>query len=521
MIMKKKMKITLIGEFEIEEIQEIESPSTSTSTTTFIPLTSSTTSSTTSTTTTTINNSPVIPPVEGDRKFVNIQSEWDSQINDPNVHEIIIDKDSHVTLISTYKIDRDLKIIIREGKVLKVGIDYYDRWTNSYNQPSYLFDVRNTEFIIDGHICQGPQIKNSIEPVRINLFYTYPDPSLKWTIILMNCDSTKLGRNGGIGLGFLYGGLRENHIAAINVKHAGGMFMDAKAAIGGSSNTVLGVTLNKVSTDYENEAEFGSWKVKVEGKVEDGNFVITSNDNTNQIRNTFFSDTGVGNYAYIIHIGRYTFMIKPSNVIDLKTIKLYPIAHGKRSIRIFNSKVYTIGSEGHAGDTFTLNGKTFTCIEKGRDDYPYWTNAQNNPDMNDIRYIPFLKTDIPLPAEGYYEVEWNSSIKDLSFSQPAYLLYKESSYGFHTYPNTKFENPTVMSGGVVGHDMYNHAKITLWAKDVVQRGYYRQTNPGGMCLGYNMVNCTGFKQQFNPPVPVTNDPNLPMPKRITDLLNKY
>ena len=45
--------------------------------------------------------------------------------------------------------------------------------------------------------------------------------------------------------------------------------------------------------------------------------------------------------------------------------------------------------------------------------------------------------------------------------------------------------------------MYNHREITLYAENVTQKGYYRQTGRLGKSLGYYMINCTGFKDEFN------------------------
>jgi hypothetical protein len=50
--------------------------------------------------------------------------------------------------------------------------------------------------------------------------------------------------------------------------------------------------------------------------------------------------------------------------------------------------------------------------------------------------------------------------------------------------------------------MYNHAEITLYAENVTQKGYYRQTSRLGKSLGYFINNSIGFKDEFNPKVEV-------------------
>jgi hypothetical protein len=60
--------------------------------------------------------------------------------------------------------------------------------------------------------------------------------------------------------------------------------------------------------------------------------------------------------------------------------------------------------------------------------------------------------------------------------------------------------------------------ISLWAENVQHKGYYRQSSNGkGKTLGYNMINCEGFYDEFNPPVDVTTEK--PMPERIAELLD--
>jgi hypothetical protein len=153
--------------------------------------------------------------------------------------------------------------------------------------------------------------------------------------------------------------------------------------------------------------------------------------------------------------------------------------------------------------------------EKWIDEHPIWSN-NFNPKGSEIAYHPYLISNANF-KDGQI-VDWKSSFDQEDIEQDAYIVAKGNNF-FRSYPYTEFGNWEIISGQVVGHNMYNHKEITLWAKDVKQSGYYRQTSKYGKSLGYNMVNCEGFKDEFNPaPIPVTSD-DVPMPKRITDLLS--
>lgn len=459
----------------------------------------------------------VIPPVG---EFKNIQAAWDGAFADPTVDLIVIDGKCEVPVLKTQQVSRKITIKGINNAILKFGVEKYNMWTDPVKQAGSIIRLLNgAEVLIkDVNICQPPQITETVNFHRPSIFSSDANVDSKWTAVVQNCDTSILGRNGAFGLGFVYGGRSENHIAAINFKHAGTSFIDGKAAIGGSQDTVLYITLDNVKFSDPNPEEFGTWRIPVQAKIKDNVFTITSDDDTNSIRNYFFSDETVGNYAYIIHMGRYTFMIKPSNVVDLKNIKLYPVAKGDIKIRVFGGKVYPLGKEGHAGDTFVHEGKTYITVEKTRDFYPRWTNADNAAGMDDIIHIPNFSINQPM-VDGYYDVHWTSSFDQEDVEQKAWMLYKESSYGFRSYVNTPFEHWEIMQGGAMGHTMYNHRRISLWAKDVQMDGFYRQTDPGGKSLGYNMVNCTGFGGQFNPAdIPVTTDK--PMPDRIKNLINE-
>jgi hypothetical protein len=106
-----------------------------------------------------------------------------------------------------------------------------------------------------------------------------------------------------------------------------------------------------------------------------------------------------------------------------------------------------------------------------------------------------------------------------------YLVYKDD-FNFRTRPTTLFGAYEVLNARAGAHMAYNHRSISLWAKDVdlnsgMEEGnndpYYRESTLGeGISLGYNIVNCKGFDDEFSDKVITTDKP---MPERILSLKN--
>jgi hypothetical protein len=444
----------------------------------------------------------------------NITLKWYDDLSNSKVTGIVIDGLCYIDHIKRIPINRKLTITGINNATLVFGVENYISLNGM--QDGSLFMLGNgAEVLIENvNICQPSQIK-SIQPWMPTIFSSVQDPNAKWTAIVKDCDTTAMGRNGGFGLGLVYGGKHENHIAAINFKHVGNAFLEGKASIGNNEGTVLAVTLNNVKTDGGNEEEFAAYKFMVKGFIKDDVFTITSDHETSVIYNHFFNTDHNDNYAHILHLGRFTFMLDDNSVLNNKQFKLRPNADFDIRIRVLNGNVYTPGFESHAGDNFVYYNEYCETTEKWRDEHPIWSN-NFKPLDSDISYHPFLKIDKKL-VDGYYDVSWNSSFDQEGINQDACIIAKGND-SFRSYPNTKFGNWEILSGQIVGHNMYNHKEITLWAKDVKQSGYYRQTSGVGKSLGYNMVDCKGFKNEFNPNVNITTSNTIPMPKRIIDLL---
>jgi len=373
------------------------------------------------------------------------------------------------------------------------GKENYDKWNDPAQDSSLFHLMDGAKFYSEGiNYCQPKQIIN-VEPWMPTLFSSVQNPDAQWSAIVKDCDTTKMGRNGGFGLGTLYGSNKGNLVGAINYKHLGNGFIEGKASIGDNVGGILKVYLNDVMTDGSNEEEFGSNRLLVKGFVKNNVFTITSEHKTNFLFNHFFNSDKGDNYAHILHIGRFTFMIDDiESIIDDKRIKLRPNADGVTRIRLIDGKIYTPQRESHAGD---LIGH-IAMNEKWRDEHPVWSN-NFNPKGSEIAYHPYL---IPLSTAGLSDnmsVMWISSWDQEGVEQDAYLISKGNDF-FRTYPHTEFgKSWEVLRGMVMGHNMYNHQQITLYAENVVQKGYYRQTSRTGKSLGYFMTNCQGFKDEFN------------------------
>ena len=448
----------------------------------------------------------------------NITQKW--------IDTLLTDKDAELTLSEgLYRVDHISTIPIQNRKVrinaptnrasIIFGKPNYNKWADPISQNGVLFGLRHGADFLSTNInfCQDRQIR-AIEPWMPAIFSSEINPNIQWKAAVRNCDTTAQGRHGGFGLGTLYGSIKGNYIAAQNMVHAGNGFIEGKANIGNTENGILYLIMDNVLTDGENEEEFGSFRFKVKGVVKDNVFTITSDHDTSILFNHFFNTDHNDNYSHILHIGRYTYMIDDvMAVMDAKRIRLRPLANGEITIRINEGKIYTPGYESHAADRF------FGLImeEKWRDEHPTWSN-NFNPSKSDIAYHPFLKAKHSMP-DGYHRVEWFSSWDQEGIEQDAWLISKGND-AFRTYPETQFgKSHEILSGMVVGHNMYNHAQISIWARNVIQKGFYRQTNGAGRSLGVNMVDCSGFKDQFNPSLPVRSDRSFVMPDPIRSMLS--
>lgn len=412
------------------------------------------------------------------------------------------------------------------GANLKMGLEDYFPWASrkAKKQDGFLFDFggnsaeigfKKVNFLPPHRRVKAAQIFYS------SLFKSFPKKDQEFRIAVLDMDTTlevdssdsRLNQV-GFGFGFLYSSENGNYVIGKNIKHRGPGFMDFKANYGGG----LFAIFENVTTNFLNEEEFASPRIKIRGFLKDNIFTITSGHTIYQI---YTYDFGEGNVSHILHFGRYTFIIdgKPA-VLNACQFKVRPFANGKTSLLVRDSQsVYAKSFELHAGDKLTLNGEVFTIIEKTRTYVTEWMEGDSN-----VKYSMCLKLDKKLPvSSGFHDFQVESVGESINNGQEvdAYLIYK-SNYEFRTYLNTKFGDSEVLSSDPVGHLSYNHKEITLWAKSFKHNGFYRQSLSGsGNSKGYTLIDCEGFGGQFSPDVEVKNSGEMPEEgKRLLEKIEK-
>ena len=422
----------------------------------------------------------------------------------------------------------DFFIFSKTGSNLKVGIEDYFPWSEvkRKKQEGCLFDF-------GGHSVKiGIVNVNFLPPHRrvkcaqlffASLFRSTPRKEQVARIAVVNMDTTKEvnGKDSrynqlGFGYGFMYSSEQGNYVIGKRIKHRGPGFMDFKANFGGGLTAVF----ENVQTDFLNEESFASPRVKVEGRLQDNVFTITSGHTIYQI---YTYDFGGANVSHLLHFGRFTFVIDGKDaVISATQFKVRPYAEGTVRLKVRDAQsVYAKTVELHAGDQLIYNGQLYTVVEKTRTYVTEWMQGDA-----DTRYAMCLKLDKALPvASGFLDFDVKSVGKSLNdgSDRDAYLIYK-ANYEFRTYLDTKFENWEVLSSDPVGHLSYNHKEITLWAKNFKHMGFYRQSHSQvGKTNGYTLIDSEGFNGQFNPEVPIANTGQMPEEavKYLAELESKF
>lgn len=451
------------------------------------------------------------------------------QLADPSVHHILIPsgKTHRIPNLKATPVHRKLVIESQSGTNLLIGIENYDH--RSPRQDGHLMHIDSgSEILIRKvNLCSPPQLKLS-QVWAPSIFSAAQNSNAHWTVAVQDCDTTALGKNPGFGLGFLYGGPRENHAALLNFSHCGPGLVDGKNSY---PKSTLYLTFDNVRTDFANEADYGGSTILTRGKVSSGILHLTGAETAYALSNYVLDNPLNSNFSFIAHIGRYTFQIDgKSTFLSDKEIRLRPNISGKTYLKMHQGLAFFPGKEPHAGDSFTCNGQRFEIIQKNRT-YVYtwteWGNEPPNPHDDDLIHQLGCTLDKPLP-DGIYEVEVSSSVTGIDADQPLYLVYKGNA-DYRSNTRTQFGNHEIIQGDVVGHLMYNHSNVSIWSRNFAARGYYRQTAKSSVTrpVSVNLVNTPAFEPEFQPgwmdegvfrSFPITSDPALPMPARIRDLI---
>lgn len=352
----------------------------------------------------------------------------------------------------------------------------------------------------------------------IDWFLSVQNPNANWVAILKDCDTTRLGKNGGFGSGILYGGIKENYIAFINYRHAGPMLMELKNPY---PNGVLYAVLDNVKTDYSDPSDWVKRVHLTTGRISHLGQILslTGGKNASVLFNYFFNIDKGANRTSLCHIGRFTFIIDTIDaVIDLKKIQLRPSPKKGDQVYIKDRRFFFSGKEPHAGDNLVINGVRYTIAEKLKTEWNEWTNEWGNGPHPQTARSPqcFMKETVNLSDGDYTLDEYSSSFDLFDTEQDIYLIFKDDM-NFRTTLDTKFGDVDILLTRGGFHIVYNHDSVSMWARNVELQGYYRESTEGsGKCLGFNMVNCKGFENEFRPKEITTDKP---MPERISRVLS--
>lgn len=467
----------------------------------------------------TITSTPIVTPTSPSTGVI----QYTNQFYDGLLKGLVVlesGKTYRVDYIKSTQISTKLRIKTTGAApaTLIIGVENYSH-KSTIRQDSHLFFLNDGADILINNVnfCSPPQLKTS-QPWTPSFVSSKTDSKIKWSFIVKNCDTTVNGLNPGWGVGFVYGSERENIVGLYNFKHCGPGLIDAKNPF--PNSTLHWVTKN-VETYYPSREEFGSSRILTTGKIENGTFTI--NDPKVET-DCFYENYAFGdfmdrtnNFCFIIHIGRYTFEWdgKSKNITN-KSVLLRPYPKGIVKARVLGGRLFLLDyCEVHAGDQFRYQGQVYTVTMKSRTEYGEWSIFEPAPAI-DINRRHALSTDKVLP-EGYIDVEWISTAPTLT-DQPVWLVYKGNQF-YRSYQNTQFGNQEIISAEINGHLCYNHANISIDANNTNLNGFYRQSTADVNSTApkyMNIVNSTGFDDQFNPsftvnsvviPVNITNDNN--------------
>lgn len=421
-------------------------------------------------------------------------------------------------------LNRDVKIYSESEDnrpILEFGVKEY-RPLKHGKQDGNLFMMHdNSSLFIDNvDICQEKQIQ-TVETFNPRLLISAQWPSAKWDAVIRNCDTTRLGNNGGFGAGLIYGGTQENHLALINFKHFGTGLMDAKNPY---QDAVMYVTMRKVDTYALEDAKLN--KTSFEHKASLSNGVLTFDGSVFSLTSGY-NWTWMDNDSYIVLFDRFTFFLDGYNadtVVSDYQFRIRPQAKGKCTFGVLsNSQIYSDSLEMHAGDKFRFGGETYMVTSKYRIEYPLFDDRTTEAKKDPLKSRSIVyKLDKSLNTnESIIEIEYLSPKIEFT-DQNITLLYKANG-GFGTTIKTKYRESSMMNSRGIGHLSYNHSDISMDAQNVNHLGFYRGSEKGkGKSLIWNLDKCKGFEDSgayFMTAIPVTHEKDLPIHKRALRIIS--
>ena len=407
--------------------------------------------------------------------------------------------------------------------ILEFGVKNYTPLKHG-KQDSELFILHDNSTLVINNVdlCQDKQV-NTVDTFNPRIFNSAQVPTATWTSVIRNCDTTRLGKNGGFGVGGkqgIYGGIKENHLGLINFKHFGTGLMDAKNPY---KDAVLYVTLRGVDCYAREDAKLNQTDFQHIGSLKDN--VLTFDGSVYSLTSGY-NWTWMDNDSYIVLYDRYTFFLDgyaSDTVVSDNQFRVRPQAKGKCTVGVLSAnEIYSDVIEMHAGDEFSYQGQIYTIISKDRISYPLFDDRTTEAKREPLKSRALVyKLDKYLPETvSMIEIDY-LSLQIIFTNKPITLLYNGNG-GFKTTELTKYRQADMLNSRGIGHLSYNHSDISMDARNVKHLGFYRGSERGnGKSIIWNLDNCEGFEDSgvwFKTAIPVTRDKNLPLHNRIAGLL---
>ncbi|MBN3518713.1 hypothetical protein JYB62_01760 [Algoriphagus lutimaris] len=474
-------------------------------------------------------------------KYITLEDfnyDWTKAIQHTQESEVSIiklqkGKKYRVKEYKTQDLIKNLFIVSEGNSEICFGIDNYDQWNPnpSIDQDRYVFNLGkwNARVGVLNVDLKSATTISEVQPFYRGIFKNSPFENQSGLIALINS-------NTDMEFGLLYSGGQEEDLILIqkNVNFEGIIWQELKANNGGGLKVIMeNCNLKQVDppTYYKKQLKFSKNSVM----VNDGSF--------NQIENSF---QGMGNSSNIVFVEGMTFLLPPStfirnyhnryngdniestnrdishyihpiptvgekflmsrsydvygvsipemlrNVINWEKLGLDPIPNVVRSLQV--------------GDRLRIDGQEY--LIKITDRIPgvafnseYRFNGQDSYYAQEFKLDKDLPEDMPMVVEVEVLESKGEQLLDGNLHE-GYIIFKYNK-NWQTNMDVNHGLDYMLASNPFGVLSYNHKEISLWAKNTVHQGYYRQSKSGkGNSKGYTLINCSGFGDQFNPEVPV-------------------
>ncbi|MEN2281269.1 hypothetical protein AAGF08_03960 [Algoriphagus sp. SE2] len=471
-----------------------------------------------------------------------------TQNTDVSIIKLQKGKKYRIKEYSTQKLKKDLFIISERDSEIRFGLDNFDQWNPDplVKQDRYVFDLDtwNSKVAIVNVDLKSAQLVQEIQPFYRGIFKNSSDKNQSGLIALINS-------NTDMEFGLLYSGGQEDDLILIqkNVNFEGVIWQELKANNGGGLQVIMdNCNLKQVDppTYFKKQLKFSK------------NAVMVNEGSFNQIENTF---QGMGNSSNIVYVEGMTFLLPPKTFIQnyhnryngdsLESTNqdvshyIHPIPSvGEKFLMSRSYNVQGVPIPGmlrnvinweklgleprpnvvrslQVGDRLKINGEEYLIKITDRipgvafnSEYKY--NGQDSYYAQEFKLDKDLPKELPMVVEVEVLESKGERLLDGNLHE-GYIIFKYNK-NWQTNMDVDHGLDYMLASNPFGVLSYNHKEISLWAKDTVHQGFYRQSKSGnGNSKGYTLINCRGFEDQFKPDVPVNGSGE--MPKKANDFID--